>query len=521
MAETTVTPNPQGGGLASQSGEDLTGRLIGGCLIGQKIGQGGMGAVYKAFHQALDIDVAVKILLPYPGMGKDAAGRFIREARAAAKLRHPNITGVLNVGEEGGVSFIVMELLTGGSLQAMLDKSSPLPPKHAVDIVLHMLDALTLAYENRIVHRDIKPDNILFDSRGAPKLSDLGLAKQVGTDLSLTQSGVAMGSPHYMAPEQATDFSKADHRADIYSLGCVLYHAVTGKPPYGGTTRLEVILKHINQETPDLQKAAPHVPKGLAAIVARMMAKNPEERFQTPMEAAAALQPFADSTHAPRPGNAHRGNRLVLIVSGAAAALIIVCGAMLLLRRQHNEIVVSAGNTAGSALPAKTGLHDKIGVKDPATPRVAVQPGPPHNPSRRPSARPSVPSTDARGKANPLMSAVRDGRNKDLRALLNKGSQPNVVENGTTPLHVAVAKGDADAVRILLEKGANPSTLDDNGESPLHLAVRAGSGALALELLNFGSNPNIRDGQGMTPLQLAHGAGIGEIARMLREHGGH
>ncbi|MHA1571625.1 MAG: protein kinase domain-containing protein, partial [Alphaproteobacteria bacterium] len=223
--------------------DEIIGQVIGGCKIEKKLGQGGMGAVYKAHHAALDIPVAVKILPPHFAMRDPAfVERFIREARSAAKLQHQNIVGVLNVGQEHGMHFIVMQFVDGCSLQEMLKENKKLPPGKAIDIITQICSALELARKNNIVHRDIKPDNIMLDNDGTAKLADLGLAKEMDDAIDVTQSGAAMGTPHYMSPEQASDAKTADHRSDIYSLGCTLYHMISGEVPYPGESLFTILM---------------------------------------------------------------------------------------------------------------------------------------------------------------------------------------------------------------------------------------------------------------------------------------
>ena len=183
--------------------DDLDGKVIGGCRIERKIGQGGMGVVYKALHVALDIPVALKLLLPSALLNPGAVDRFLQEARAAAKLRHPAIIGVMDVGEDQGYNYIIMEYCDGVNLSTLIaERKKGISIPEAVKIAEQILDGIDYAHKNRIIHRDIKPENILIFQSGRAKLVDLGLAKNLNNDVLLTQTSVTLGSPHYIAPER-------------------------------------------------------------------------------------------------------------------------------------------------------------------------------------------------------------------------------------------------------------------------------------------------------------------------------
>ena len=213
------------------------GDVIGRCRTVRELGRGGVGTVYLATHQTLQIEVALKVLSPALSIDNPAlAERFIREAQLAARIRHPNVIAVMDAAhdEATGLYYIVMEYIGGGSLSWHL-RHGPLPEAKALGIVIGIAHALVIAEENRIVHRDIKPENIMLDLRGMAKLADLGLAKHaLDSRLSLTIGGSFMGTPAYMSPEQARDAKVADTRDDIYSLGASFYECLTGVPPFLG-----------------------------------------------------------------------------------------------------------------------------------------------------------------------------------------------------------------------------------------------------------------------------------------------
>ena len=220
------------------------GDVIGRCRTIRELGRGGVGTVYLATHQTLQIEVALKILSPSLSLDNPAlAERFIRESQLAARIRHPNVIAVMDAAhdEETGLYYIVMEYIGGGALSWHL-RHGALPEAKALSIMIGIAHALVIAEEKGIVHRDIKPDNIMLDLRGTPKLADLGLAKNaIDSHTSITLGGSFMGTPAYMSPEQARDAKIADTRDDIYSLGATFYECLTGLPPFQGETPYNIM----------------------------------------------------------------------------------------------------------------------------------------------------------------------------------------------------------------------------------------------------------------------------------------
>jgi nicotinamidase/pyrazinamidase len=268
---------------------------IGRCQLLARLGAGGMGVVYKGRHRDLDLDVAVKLLHPDRVRDAELAERFLREARLAARLNHPGIVRVFDCGQAQGHYFIVMEFVDGHSLEAHIAQRKMLPVARALEIAEALAQALGVALgQVGVIHRDVKPANILLTSSGQVKLADLGLAKMVSTSGATaggaagpTQSGVAMGTPSYMSPEQFADAAQVDHRADIYSLGATLYHMLSGQVPFQGDS-LFSLFKQVEAADPPPLPA--HVPMAVEELVARMMAKRPGERFQAYDELLAALR---------------------------------------------------------------------------------------------------------------------------------------------------------------------------------------------------------------------------------------
>jgi serine/threonine protein kinase len=258
------------------------GDVIGRCRIIRELGRGGVGTVYLATHQTLQIEVALKVLSPSLSMDNPAlAERFIREAQLAASIRHPNVIAVMDAGhDEGtGLYFIVMEYVDGGSLSWHL-RNGPLPEAKAMAIITCIAHALVIAEENRIVHRDIKPDNIMLDLRGTAKLADLGLAKQaIDSRTSLTIGGSYMGTPAYMSPDQARDAKVADTRDDIYSLGASLYECLTGEPPFQGETPYNIMSELLTKPSPMPRAVRPDISLSADLICRKMMAKTRQLRY--------------------------------------------------------------------------------------------------------------------------------------------------------------------------------------------------------------------------------------------------
>jgi eukaryotic-like serine/threonine-protein kinase len=272
------------------------GFILNGLKILEQIGVGGMGAVYLCEQVTLRRRVAVKILPTKLAQDRVARERFFREARAVAALDHPNIVRIHDCASHDDVNYILMELVSGIDLQRRLEKDGPIPVDEAIGYIIQSASGLQHAHERGLVHRDIKPSNLLVDVHGTVKILDLGLARffQDREDQLTEQldGGAVIGTVDYLAPEQAIESSSVDARADIYSLGATLYTLLQGKPPFGGTTS-QKLLKHQVTVPPPLMEARAEVPPELNRIVQKMMAKNPDDRFQTAAEVVEALTPWA------------------------------------------------------------------------------------------------------------------------------------------------------------------------------------------------------------------------------------
>jgi len=267
---------------AQQAPPDLTGRILGDYQLLRRIGAGGMGQVYLARQLSLKRDVAVKLLRNDLATNSIALKRFQAEAEAVAKLNHPNIVHIHQIGEHDGLRYMVLEYVEGRNLREYLVRKGPPDLAVTLSIIRQVVLALQKAHEEGIVHRDIKPENILVSRKVEVKVTDFGLSRFFAGEtpaVHLTQSGVTLGTPLYMSPEQVQG-RVVDHRSDIYSLGVTCYHLLAGEPPFRGTTAFDVALKHVQEQPRPLSDLRPDLPPDMCVMVHRMMAKNPDERYQ-------------------------------------------------------------------------------------------------------------------------------------------------------------------------------------------------------------------------------------------------
>ncbi len=273
-------------------GSDLTGRILGGYRFLHKLGSGGMADVYLAEQFSLNRRVAVKVLRPATLLHAEAVDRFAQEARAAAALIHGNIVQIHEVGCIEGVHFLAEEFVAGPSLRAWLKEQGPLGAEAILSLLMQVAAALECAESGGVVHRDIKPENLLVTPRGEVKVADFGLARVLHDNLELTQTGMALGTPLYMSPEQSHG-GKVDIRGDLYSLGATAYHLVTGQPPFRGTTGVAVALAHAKEPLESLRNVRPDFPAEVAGVIERLLEKDKESRFQTSSELFEAVEPLA------------------------------------------------------------------------------------------------------------------------------------------------------------------------------------------------------------------------------------
>lgn len=300
MSEMDRNPagSPAGGapGAAPTSPQVLNGRYE----IHRRLARGGMAEVFLARDSALDRPVAVKMLFPEFAADPAFVERFRREAQAAANLAHPNIVGVYDWGSENGTYFIVMEYVDGQSLAEVIRAAGPLHPRRAAEICFEIAGALGFAHQRGVVHRDVKPGNVLISSSGVAKMTDFGIARALSSPSEdLTQAGSVMGTATYFSPEQAQGFN-VDARSDLYSLGVVLYETICGRPPFTGESPVAIAYKHVQESPPPPSRFVSGVPVGIEAVVLKLLSKNPENRYLSADDLRADLRRFLDGvgTHA-------------------------------------------------------------------------------------------------------------------------------------------------------------------------------------------------------------------------------
>lgn len=276
---------------ANMEADDSWGIRLGHFTIQRRIGVGGMGSVYLATDEQLRRSVALKVLSPSLGTDPSSVLRFQNEARAAARLDHDNIARIFFYGEDAGLHYIAYEYIPGSNLRDVIRSKERLAPAEAVNYTMQLAAALSHTSAAGVIHRDIKPSNVLITPQGRAKLVDLGLARKESADASaeLTVAGTTLGTFDYISPEQAKDPRSVDVRSDIYSLGCTLYHMLTGEPPYPDGTVLQKLLDHQGKEPPDPSRKNRRVPPALSAIVRKMMASDPRKRFSSPAKLLAEL----------------------------------------------------------------------------------------------------------------------------------------------------------------------------------------------------------------------------------------
>jgi eukaryotic-like serine/threonine-protein kinase len=353
----------------------VVGELIAGRYeLEELVGSGGMSSVYRAQDKLLERTVALKILHEQFTRDDVYVERFRREARAVAQLAHPNIVTVIDRGEQDGRQFIVFEYVDGMNLKELLDQEGPLEPREAIELALQVARGLAFAHENGLVHRDVKPQNVLIDADGRAKVTDFGIAHALDVD-GMTITGTIMGSSNYIAPEQARG-EPVDEQSDIYSLGCVLYELLTGEVPFDGDNFVAVAMRHVNDPVPTVGEVRPDVPPHLDWTVERAMAKGNDDRFASMVEFAAELEAchaeldgaegatvVVPPRRPPQPRRARRERRrrskalpFVLLGVGLAALIGALAGALLLHDNGSSNNSPPAGGSGGSGSIHLVGL---------------------------------------------------------------------------------------------------------------------------------------------------------------------
>ncbi len=388
----------------------------------KSIGAGGMGAVFLALDTRLDRYVALKVLPPEQAHDSDVVQRFYQEGRASARLDHEHIARVYTIGHDKQYHFIAFEYIEGTTLRQRVDQGGPLPAGEAINYTLQIANALVHAAERGVVHRDIKPSNIIVTPQGRAKLVDMGLARRFergGTadDEGLTQSGMTLGTFDYISPEQARDPRGVDIRSDLYSLGCTLFHMLTGHPPFPDGTVLQKLLQHQEDAPPDVRAINPAVPADLAAILTKLMAKDRDRRYQSPEQLSRDLLRVAGAMglRAAGPdGLTWAAAKLPpawerhLFWGLPAACLLLVVGA-LVWWGQEPEPAESPLLVVGS--PSAPGTKPKTGLSSPRppTPTDPVEPQGLPAPATSPPVIASSPPREVSVKAGDDLAALLEG----------------------------------------------------------------------------------------------------------------
>ena len=348
------------------------------------IDHGGMSTVYRGHDRMLERTVALKILHAHFGDDAEYVERFRHEARAVARLSHPNIVTVIDRGASDGHQFIVFEYVEGENLKQLLERTGPLPVERVVELGIEIADALAFAHAHDLVHRDVKPQNILIDMAGDAKVTDFGIVRSLDVERGVTQTGTVLGTSNYLSPEQAAG-SPVTPATDIYSLGVVLYELLTGEVPFRGDNLVVVAMKHVTEHPPDLLAQRPEAPPRLAAAVARALEKDPEQRFASMDALANELRRVRDelggfddertmvrgmpAVRAPRVRRGARRprpriGRLPLLLTLAGIVLLAVVVAVLALGGSgHPKGHAGAGVTGGVSLHG-VGNYDPNGSPD-------------------------------------------------------------------------------------------------------------------------------------------------------------
>lgn len=272
-------------------------RIVGRYLLHEVIGNGGMATVYRARDMVLDRDVAVKVMDERLSREEEFVKRFFLEARANGRLSQPNIVNVYDAGRTGKTYYMVMELINGITLKELIEqKGGRISERSAIMIAMQICDGLYHAHQNGIIHRDVKPQNILQSADGRFKLTDFGIARLVRMTKNITQVGHVMGSIHYFSPEQAMG-KEVTSASDVYSLGIVLYEMVTGKVPFDAPENMQIAFQHINRPVPNPQRKVPELSDEICQVIYKALEKDPRKRYQTAKEMKKALQSIYLNRH--------------------------------------------------------------------------------------------------------------------------------------------------------------------------------------------------------------------------------
>jgi serine/threonine protein kinase len=395
-------------------------------LVEEMLGEGGMGTVYLARQLVLERPVALKILRPEISRMHNGAERFVREARAAARVRHEHVVDILDFGETAnGELFLAMELLEGRDLTTELHLTRPLPWPRIKSIMLQICQAIEAAHAVGVVHRDLKPDNIYLVRRSMPdfvKILDFGLAKMMELDnvgKKLTQNGAIYGTPEYIAPEQARG-ERTDHRVDVYAAGCVLFEMVTGDVPFTADTLSGIIYKHITDPPPHLRDCGDRddVPLGLDGVIQKALAKDRDERYSSMHELAQAIYALEDSGPVAYPTEVESSVQRRFTITALISTLILSIGLMLYMALSRTSKLDS---DTPVAVPPDAGASTDA-MKASAAPDAMIKP------DASPAPSPPLPSAPV---DNPVKAVQRAAIRKAVHKVAHKSVTS--IETARTP----------------------------------------------------------------------------------------
>jgi serine/threonine-protein kinase len=390
-----------------------------------KIGEGGRGTVYRARQLSLDRLVAVKILAPELASDAEYTSKFLQEARAAAKLSHPNIVQAIEAGVHHGIWYFVMELVESGSLHERVTSVGKLSERETLDIAHQMAQALDFAWRRtHLVHRDIKPANILLSADGRAKLADLGLAQRHGA--ARDKTGYTEGTPQYCSPEQCRGEPDVDIRADLYSLGATLYHLICGRPPFDGDNPAVVMGKQITETPPPPRGLNPQISPAFEAIILRLLAKDPAQRFQSPAdllkELDRLLSPQRAEPAAPAAAPHHR-----ILMLGAAVSLVVltIIGATLVFKGPAPGGKTKAASKAKTAIAPKApdSLHTPATSMQEVAATTPLPAPPPPAANTPPAPPPGPPDEEIQNLLTHVAALVKETKFAEAEAALQKAQE--------------------------------------------------------------------------------------------------
>lgn len=488
----------------------VAGSIIGGRYeVLDSLGSGGMGTVVRVVDRALNNEV-VALKLLYPHMARDQVqfARFRNEVLIARKLAHPNIVRLYDFGAAGqGYYYISMEYVEGGSLSARIygDRDKRPAFQECLELLYEICQGLACAHSYGVMHRDLKPDNILLTTDGTVKISDFGLARSTTVDRGLTATGDTVGTPYYMAPEQLRG-DKLDPRVDLYALGIVAFELVVGRRPFFHESYITLAHMHFRDPIPQFAGKESGIPQWFQEFVERCAAKKPEDRFRTAEEAGAALlshmsdagnldierRPAVMSFDDARSLSQRKttGRRLGGLLLAITVILAIAVGALVLvrnnpaLRQKVAHVLLRTETSTGvDASSLKEAINSNIGSSD-------------------------------------FLTAVLKNDSTLVATLLAGGVDVHLADtNAQTALHHAAKNANATIVASLLKAGARPNTPDRDGRMPLSLAAEVGAVEVIHQLLNAGADPSALDARKQTALTYAAKAGNAEIVQLLLQRG--